>query len=186
MLSKEQLEKIANPGPVDVGGAQNPIVTEMAIELLSLREQREAERQRADTLQTERDEFRRRLKLERSILEDTEKQLAELKTLEPVAEMRTWPKNISGPNPDWYWFGKQDFPVGTQLFTSAKPATTVVPEGHRFVPIKLTPTMRRQMHTIGDVTCHECGTRLSYDCTDNIEYSWADILEATPEVPNAK
>ncbi|CNK27595.1 Uncharacterised protein [Yersinia frederiksenii] len=39
MLSKEQLEKIANPGPVDIGGAQNPIVTEMAIELLSLREQ---------------------------------------------------------------------------------------------------------------------------------------------------
>ncbi|MDR4899215.1 hypothetical protein RF656_21095 [Yersinia kristensenii] len=39
MLSKEQLEKIANPGPVDVGGAQSPIVTEMAIELLSLREQ---------------------------------------------------------------------------------------------------------------------------------------------------
>ncbi len=86
MLSKEQLEKIANQGPVDIGGAQNPIVTQMAIELLesraeslSLREQLEAERQRADTLQTERDEFRRRLKLERSILEDTEKQLAELK-----------------------------------------------------------------------------------------------------------
>ncbi|HDL7186398.1 TPA: hypothetical protein PXM64_001051 [Yersinia enterocolitica] len=39
MLSKEQLEKIANPGPVDIGGAQNPIVTEMATELLSLREQ---------------------------------------------------------------------------------------------------------------------------------------------------
>ncbi|PNM17171.1 hypothetical protein A6J63_015595 [Yersinia enterocolitica] len=39
MLSKEQLEKIANPGPVDVGGAQNPIVTEMATELLALREQ---------------------------------------------------------------------------------------------------------------------------------------------------
>ncbi|MFQ6250423.1 hypothetical protein [Yersinia enterocolitica] len=39
MLSKEQLEKIANQGPVDIGGAQNPIVTEMAAELLSLREQ---------------------------------------------------------------------------------------------------------------------------------------------------
>lgn len=39
MLSKEQLEKIANQGPVDIGGAQNPIVTEMATELLSLREQ---------------------------------------------------------------------------------------------------------------------------------------------------
>lgn len=42
MLSKEQLEKIANPGPVDIGGTQNPIVTEMATELLSLREQMEA------------------------------------------------------------------------------------------------------------------------------------------------
>ncbi|ENR0029209.1 TPA: hypothetical protein ROU78_002175 [Yersinia enterocolitica] len=39
MLSKELLEKIANPGPVDIGGNQGPIVTEMAIELLSLREQ---------------------------------------------------------------------------------------------------------------------------------------------------
>lgn len=39
MLSKEQLEKIANQGPVDIGGAQNPIVMEMATELLSLREQ---------------------------------------------------------------------------------------------------------------------------------------------------
>ncbi|EPE7782437.1 hypothetical protein ACSOQ1_000825 [Yersinia enterocolitica] len=49
-------------------------------------------------------------------------QLAELKAVQPIAEMRTWPKNISGPNPDWFWFGKQDFPVGTQLFTAAKPA----------------------------------------------------------------
>lgn len=87
MLSKEQLDKIANQGPVDIGGAQNPIVTEMATELLSLREQ-----------------------------------MAELKAVQPVAEMRAWPKNISGPNPDWFWFGKQDFPVGTQLFTAAKPA----------------------------------------------------------------
>lgn len=37
MLSKEQLEKIANPVAVDVGGAQNPIVTQMAIELLESR-----------------------------------------------------------------------------------------------------------------------------------------------------
>ncbi len=55
-------------------------------------------------------------------LRSLREQLAELKALEPVAEMRTWPKNISGPNPDWFWFGKQDFPVGTQLFTAAKPA----------------------------------------------------------------
>ncbi len=38
-----------------------------------------AERQRADALQTERDEFRRRLKIERSILEDADKELAALK-----------------------------------------------------------------------------------------------------------
>ena len=39
MLSKEALEKIANQGPVDIGGAQSPTVTQMATELLSLREQ---------------------------------------------------------------------------------------------------------------------------------------------------
>lgn len=39
----------------------------------------EAERQRADAMQSERDEFRRRLKLERSILEDADKELAALK-----------------------------------------------------------------------------------------------------------
>ncbi|EQB9711665.1 hypothetical protein ACYZDC_001141 [Yersinia enterocolitica] len=37
MLSEEQLEKIANPGPVDIGGTQSPIVTQMAIELLESR-----------------------------------------------------------------------------------------------------------------------------------------------------
>ncbi|MGE5008468.1 hypothetical protein AB8886_18390 [Yersinia enterocolitica] len=84
MLSKEQLEKISNPGPVDIGGAQNPIVTEMAAELLSLREQ-----------------------------------LAELKALEPVAEFRRPSKKHE---PMVYWFGKQSFPVGTQLFTAATPA----------------------------------------------------------------
>ncbi|HFU4527678.1 TPA: hypothetical protein ACJCWB_000480 [Yersinia enterocolitica] len=125
MLSKEQLEKIADPGPVDVGGAQSPIVTQMAIELLesraeslSLREQLEAERQRADTLQTERDEFRRRLKLERSILEDTEKQLAELKALPPIGQVIS-----CNGNKTLGWIN--DAPVGTLLFTAAKPADSV-------------------------------------------------------------
>ncbi|WP_227724735.1 hypothetical protein [Yersinia proxima] len=94
MLSKEQLEKIANPAQADIGGTQSPIITQMAIELLE---------SRAESL-------------------SLREQVAELKALQPVAEMRTWPKNISGPNPDWFWFGKQDFPVGTQLFTAAKPA----------------------------------------------------------------
>ncbi|HDY4931586.1 TPA: hypothetical protein RPG34_003418 [Yersinia enterocolitica] len=42
MLSKETLKKIANQGPVDIGGAQSPVVTQMATELLALREQLEA------------------------------------------------------------------------------------------------------------------------------------------------
>lgn len=46
---------------------------------LSLLDHLEAERQRANALQTERDEFRRRLKLERSILEDADKEIAKLK-----------------------------------------------------------------------------------------------------------
>ncbi|HEN3445890.1 TPA: hypothetical protein U5D86_002674 [Yersinia enterocolitica] len=46
-------------------------------------------------------------------------QLAELKALEPVAEFRRPSKKNE---PMVYWFGKQSFPVGTQLFTAAKPA----------------------------------------------------------------
>ncbi|MDA5547679.1 ELKS/Rab6-interacting/CAST family protein [Yersinia massiliensis] len=84
-------------------------------ELLSLREQIEAERQRADTLQTERDEFRRRLKLERSILEDTEKQLAELKALEPIGQVIS-----CNGNKTLGWIN--DAPEGTLLFAAAKPA----------------------------------------------------------------
>lgn len=127
MLSKEQLEKIANPVPVDIGGTQSPIVTEMAIELLSLREQLEAERQRADTLQTERDEFRRRLKLERSILEDTEKQLAELKALPPIGQIVLSDYDSDGTRTarlvclhdqaDW-----DNFQDGTLLYLESKPA----------------------------------------------------------------
>ncbi|EOF8196247.1 hypothetical protein ACK2R2_002067 [Yersinia enterocolitica] len=83
MLNEEQLEKIANPVQADIGGTQSPIVTQMAIELLSLREQ-----------------------------------LAELKALQPVAEFRRPSKKHE---PMVYWFGKQSFPVGTQLFTAAKP-----------------------------------------------------------------
>ncbi|WOL24291.1 particle associated protein [Yersinia phage fHe-Yen8-01] len=140
MLTKEQLEKIVFPGPVDVGGAQSPIVTEMAIELLesraeslSLREQLEAERQRADTLQTERDEFRRRLKLERSILEDTEKQLAELRALEPFGyidsvQTDNWNYiNLKGETSTVAFISKtadglmrKDYAM--PLFTAAKPA----------------------------------------------------------------
>ncbi|ENJ8187577.1 hypothetical protein ACVQFJ_004112 [Yersinia enterocolitica] len=57
MLSKEQLEKIANPGAADIGGTQSPIVTQMAIELLE---------SRAESL-------------------SLREQLAELKALDPVA-----------------------------------------------------------------------------------------------------
>ncbi|ELI8098311.1 hypothetical protein RSG06_002231 [Yersinia enterocolitica] len=46
-------------------------------------------------------------------------QLAELKALQPVAEFRRPSKKHE---PMVYWFGKQSFPVGTQLFTAATPA----------------------------------------------------------------
>lgn len=36
-LTDQQLQKIANPVPTDVGGTQSPIVTQMAIELLESR-----------------------------------------------------------------------------------------------------------------------------------------------------
>ncbi|WP_245994868.1 hypothetical protein [Yersinia hibernica] len=36
-LTEQQLQKIANPGACDIGGAQSPIVTQMAAELLDLR-----------------------------------------------------------------------------------------------------------------------------------------------------
>lgn len=38
-LTEQQLQKIANPGESDIGGTQSPIVTQMATELLTLREQ---------------------------------------------------------------------------------------------------------------------------------------------------
>ncbi|EOI7349418.1 hypothetical protein [Yersinia enterocolitica] len=38
-LTDQQLQNIANPCESDIGGAQSPVVTQMAIELLSLREQ---------------------------------------------------------------------------------------------------------------------------------------------------
>ncbi|EPB0882815.1 hypothetical protein ACRASO_004325 [Yersinia enterocolitica] len=59
MLSKDKLEKIANPAQADIGGTQSPIITQMAIELLE---------SRAEAL-------------------SLREQLAELKALEPVAVM---------------------------------------------------------------------------------------------------
>ncbi|MBU9812358.1 hypothetical protein J1785_21835 [Rahnella sp. SL6] len=54
----------------------------------------EAERQRAATLQTERDEFRCRLKLERSILEDVDKEIAALKGDQAPVQFRwRWRSN---------------------------------------------------------------------------------------------
>ncbi|MDN0106687.1 hypothetical protein QVN76_07250 [Yersinia rochesterensis] len=120
-LTKQELQEMT----VVYGNSHN--VCRAARELLSLREQLEAERQRADTFQTERDEFRRRLKLERSILEDTEKQLAELKALPPVGQIvlsdydsdgtRTARVACLHKQADW-----DNFQDGTLLFTAAKPA----------------------------------------------------------------
>ncbi|HFT8251265.1 TPA: polyphosphate kinase [Yersinia enterocolitica] len=95
MLSKEQLEKIANPGPVDVGGAQNPVITEMAIELLESRAESLALRE----------------------------QLAELKALPPVAwRWRFCAQNVVTLDKDRAEksneMGVDDF---TELFTAAKP-----------------------------------------------------------------
>ncbi|MDN0093946.1 hypothetical protein [Yersinia rohdei] len=99
MLSKEQLEKIANPGPADIGGAQNPIVTEMAIELLE---------SRAESL-------------------SLREQLAELKALPPIGQIvlsdydsdgtRTVRVACLHDQADW-----DNFQDGTLLFTESKPA----------------------------------------------------------------
>ncbi|WP_145603537.1 hypothetical protein [Yersinia intermedia] len=105
MLSKEQLEKIANPRPVDIGGTQNPIVTQMAIELLESRAESPSLRE----------------------------QLAELKALpptgfvkiDPYTENCRWdssdPDYLAGPvTPEGY--GSDYIP----LFTATKPAGSVI------------------------------------------------------------
>ncbi|EPR2253402.1 hypothetical protein ACU01S_002519 [Yersinia enterocolitica] len=112
MLSKEQLEKIANPGPSDIGGAQSPIVTEMATELLSLREQLAEKEERLCRLRTS-------LEIEMKGHEAAERQLAELKALPPFAY-------ATHRNTGVMWFVK-DKPmcsefVGIPLFTAAKPS----------------------------------------------------------------
>ncbi|WP_227731571.1 hypothetical protein [Yersinia proxima] len=99
MLSEEQLEKIANPVAVDVGGAQNPIVTQMAIELLE---------SRAESL-------------------SLREQLAELKALPPIGQIvlsdydsdgtRTARVACLHDQADW-----DNFQDGTLLFTESKPA----------------------------------------------------------------
>ncbi|AJJ18303.1 hypothetical protein [Yersinia intermedia] len=69
---------IFNAKYIDIhNGRWLPLYSQGYIDFLMA--QLEAEHQRADTLLTERDEFRHRLKLERSILEDADKQLAVLK-----------------------------------------------------------------------------------------------------------
>ncbi|CNE38392.1 hypothetical protein [Yersinia intermedia] len=138
MLTKGRIKSfIKNPFDAGLTSAEQ---MDMALELISVRaarvtlnEQLEAERRRADTLQTERDEFRRRLKLERSILEDTEKQLAELKALEPFGyidsvQTDNWNYiNLKGETSTVAFISKtadglmrKDYAM--PLFTAAKPA----------------------------------------------------------------
>lgn len=57
-----------------------------------------------------------------------------------------------------------------------------LPKDWQLVPKKPTPKMRLQMHTVGDVTCYECGADRTYDCTENIDYSWDDMLAAAPSL----
>ena len=105
MLSKEQLEKIANPGAADIGGTQSPIVTQMAIELLE---------SRAESL-------------------SLREQLAELRALEPfgyIDSVRTdnWNYiNLKGETSTVAFISKtadglmrKDYAM--PLFTAAKPA----------------------------------------------------------------
>ncbi|MDA5482158.1 hypothetical protein PGS49_16045 [Yersinia intermedia] len=117
MLSKEQLEKIANPGPADIGGAQNPIVTEMATELLSLREQLDTERRRADE---SGNRFYKAVKYGARL----EEEIAALKQLPPFAEVVS---KFGDPEA----FGEREIkllidlrgvPYGTLLFTAAEPS----------------------------------------------------------------
>lgn len=117
--------------------------------------------------------------------------LEELKKAALGANLHGWTGFEDALNADGYSEAVSKFiqhcsPSVILKLIASQEAAQKLAQHYKFVPIKLTPTMRQQMHTIGDVTCHECGTRLSYDCTENIEYSWVDILEATPEVPNAK
>lgn len=133
MLSKEQLEKIVFPGPVDVGGAQSKIVTEMAIELLesraeslSLREQLAEKEERLCRLRTS-------LEIEMKGHEAAEKQLAELKALEPFGyidsvQTDNWNYiNLKGETSTVAFISKtadglmrKDYAM--PLFTAAKPA----------------------------------------------------------------
>lgn len=94
MLSKEQLEKIANPAQADIGGTQSPIITQMAIELLE---------SRAESL-------------------SLREQLAELKALLPVAVLyRTGEVLTRDECADDRTFAVC-CKVETPLFTAAKPA----------------------------------------------------------------
>ncbi|HHH1650998.1 TPA: hypothetical protein ACPZS6_001465 [Yersinia enterocolitica] len=105
MLSKEQLEKIANPVQADIGGTQSPIVTQMAAELLE---------SRAESL-------------------SLREQLAELKALEPFgyidsAQTSNWDYiNLKGETSTIAFISKtadgllrKDYAM--PLFTAAKPA----------------------------------------------------------------
>ncbi|ENG1468988.1 hypothetical protein ABSL25_003314 [Yersinia enterocolitica] len=93
MLSKEQLEKIANPGAADIGGTQSPIVTQMAIELLE---------SRAESL-------------------SLREQLAELKALPPVGYVGNSDLYALSTG-DLGCIAPYNAFEGIPLFTAAKPA----------------------------------------------------------------
>ncbi|MFM1333181.1 hypothetical protein [Yersinia enterocolitica] len=123
MLSKEQLEKIANPVQADIGGTQSPIVTQMAIELLSLREISD-DLKKPDPLVRE---LRRLLEVSESDVSYLGRQLAELKALQPVA-YGTLQKDFCDEERTLFTdkerakeFSESCYDL-TPLFTAAKPA----------------------------------------------------------------
>ncbi|WP_145524370.1 hypothetical protein [Yersinia rohdei] len=122
-LTEQQLQKIANPGESDIKGTQNPVVTEMAIELLSLREQLAEKEERLCRLRTS-------LEIEMKGHEAAERQLAELKgEWVPVAVVELNDNitvaEIRGDIPrrkavrELY---EGALVIGQELFTAAKPA----------------------------------------------------------------
>lgn len=100
-------------------------------------------------------------------------QLAELKALQPVAEFR---KPSKKHDPMVFWFGKQVFPVGTQLFTAAKPAALQASDANNKVDITCYSCRRFitfQQHAEADGFCPYCGVEI-------------ELTPSTLAVPNVK
>ncbi|HDL7504128.1 TPA: hypothetical protein PXN76_002538 [Yersinia enterocolitica] len=161
MLSKEQLEKIANPVQADIGGTQSPIVTQMAIELLSLREISD-DLKKPDPLVRE---LRRLLEVSESDVSYLGRQLAELKALEPFkyavvggdGEDVGTTKSLSDAEYMAIRYGGNVVP----LFTASKPE-----EVNNFADIKCYSCSRLitiHQHAEADGFCPYCDAEIDLD-----------------------